>query len=308
MKNSNILNFRLPFPLSVPFRLLSSSSGLSLSKMDYNECDDCVIAKNRFCDNSLNENLGNGEGSIERLKSEFFSLMSHEIRTPLNNILVLNDLLRNEFENLVTSELSDVFRIIEQSGKRIIRTFELMLFYSELKAGLYRTSKEDLSVYEFICDNLFLEFKDIAQKKNLGFSIKDLSDSSKISVDPNALYQILNLVIDNALKFTKNGSVEILVISDENTVIISVMDSGIGISDKYMDSIFEPFSQEEHGYTRSYEGNGLGLALVKEYCKIINAEVRIKSKKNEGTCFNIILNGQNAEHRNIPTLSRNYPI
>ncbi|MDP4174195.1 MAG: HAMP domain-containing sensor histidine kinase [Bacteroidota bacterium] len=308
MKNSNILYFSLPFPFSIPFRLLNSSSGLSLSKIDYNECDDCEIVKNRFCDNNLHRNIGNGDDSIERLKSEFFSLMSHEIRTPLNNILVLNDLLRNEFENLVTSELSDVFRIIEQSGKRIIRTFELMLFYSELKAGLYRSTAENLSVYEFICDNLFLEFKDIAQKKNLGFSIKDLSDSSKISVDPNALYQILNLVIDNALKFTKDGSVEILVISDENTVIVSVMDSGIGISDKYMDSIFEPFSQEEHGYTRSYEGNGLGLALVKEYCKVINAEVRIKSKKNEGTCFNIILNGQGSEHRNIPTLSRNYPI
>jgi signal transduction histidine kinase len=308
MKNSNILCFRLPFPLSIPFRLLSSSSGLSLSKVDYNECDDCEIVKSKFCNNNFNENLKNGDDNIERLKSEFFSLMSHEIRTPLNNILVLNDLLRNEFENLVSSELSDVFRIIEQSGKRIIRTFELMLFYSELKSGLYRSSTEDLPIYEFICENLFFEFKDIAQKKNLSFSIKDLSDSSRINVDPNALYQILNLVIDNAVKFTINGSVEIIVISDENNIIISVMDTGIGMSNEYMDNIFEPFSQEEHGYTRSYEGNGLGLALVKEYCKIINAEVRIKSKKSEGTCFNIILNRQETEHRNIPTISRNYPI
>ena len=93
-------------------------------------------------------------------------------------------------------------------------------------------------------------------------------------------------MIDNAIKYTDNGRVEVTIDrNNDGCIIVSVEDTGIGISDEFMKNIFKPFLQEESGYSRRYEGNGLGLALTKKYCELNNATINVESQKGAGSKF-----------------------
>jgi signal transduction histidine kinase len=95
-------------------------------------------------------------------------------------------------------------------------------------------------------------------------------------------------LIDNAIKYTKKGKVEIVLGKNKTgNIIVEVKDTGIGISKEFLSRIFEPFAQEEQGYNRSFEGNGLGLALVKNYCNINNVLIEVESEKSLGSTFRI---------------------
>ncbi|MDX9924510.1 MAG: ATP-binding protein, partial [Ignavibacteriaceae bacterium] len=110
--------------------------------------------------------------------------------------------------------------------------------------------------------------------------------------DEYSIGQIFSNLVDNAIKYTNTGFVKLKVFeSHEKNIVVRIIDSGIGISEEYLEKIFEPFSQEEQGYCRSYDGNGLGLALVKRYCKINNAEIDVISEKGKGSSFQITFNG-----------------
>ncbi|MDP3582233.1 MAG: ATP-binding protein, partial [Ignavibacteria bacterium] len=112
----------------------------------------------------------------------------------------------------------------------------------------------------------------------------------EIEVDEYCIVQIISNLIDNAIKFTKKGQVEILLTRNcVGDFIIEVKDTGIGIGKDFLSQLFQPFMQEDHGYARSYEGNGLGLALAKSYCDINNAIIEVESEKNIGSTFRVIL-------------------
>jgi signal transduction histidine kinase len=99
--------------------------------------------------------------------------------------------------------------------------------------------------------------------------------------------QIFDNLIHNAIKYTHKGGIEIDIYSNTNSIQVVVADTGIGISEEYLPNLFKPFTQEEHGYTRKYEGNGLGLALVKRYCELNDTQIKVESKKGEGTKFTL---------------------
>ena len=96
-------------------------------------------------------------------------------------------------------------------------------------------------------------------------------------------------LIDNAIKYTENGEISIVILRDkDNNLVVEIIDTGIGINKEYLQNLFEPFTQEEMGYTRKYDGNGIGLALVKKYCELNNATIEVESEKNVGSTFRII--------------------
>jgi len=96
-------------------------------------------------------------------------------------------------------------------------------------------------------------------------------------------------LIDNAVKYTSSGKVAVAVNrTPNNQLYIDVVDTGIGIDDEYFNMLFTPFTREEKGYTRNFEGNGLGLALVKRYCELNNAEIKVISQKGKGSTFRVI--------------------
>jgi PAS domain S-box-containing protein len=220
-----------------------------------------------------------------RLKSEFLAQMSHEIRTPVNSILSFASLIKEELEEYLPSELANSFSIMNRAGKRIIRTIDLILNMSQLQTGTFEYLPVKFDVFGKIVENLYLEYKKLANEKNLELYLESDSrfEHFDIFADEYTVYQIFTNLIDNAIKYTNRGYISLYLSKDtEDNIYIEVKDTGIGISEEYLPYIFDAFSQEDQGYTRKFEGNGLGLALVKEYCRLNKALINVKSKKVPG--------------------------
>ena len=225
----------------------------------------------------------------DRLKSEFLAQMSHEIRTPINAILSFAGLLREELEDKVNDDLKTSFDIMSRAGNRIIRTIDLILNMAEVQTGTYDFVPRKFDLCEEILESLFLSFKPSAKAKSIDLVLTKEAEDCEVTADEYTAAQIFSNLIDNAIKFTKSGAVEIKILrNDDNDLTVEVIDSGIGIREEYLPQIFLPFTQEEQGYTRKFEGSGLGLALVKKYCDLNNATLLVDSKKEKGTKFTII--------------------
>lgn len=184
-------------------------------------------------------------------------------------------------------DLQMSFSIIDQASKRLIRTIDLIINMSELQTDTYDFTPVKVDVNSDILHKLFLEYNPLAADRDLDFKLNCHTNDTAITGDAYSLYQIFNNLIDNAIKYTKKGIVEVS-ISRNNSLEVEVRDTGIGISEEFMADIFRPFSQEEQGYTRRFEGNGLGLALVKKYAELNGARIDVKSLKGEGSSFKVI--------------------
>lgn len=225
----------------------------------------------------------------DRLKSEFLAQMSHEIRTPLNVILSFTSMMKDELQSKVDEEMANGFDVIDAEGKRIMRTVELILNMSELQTGSYSYRAKRIDLYKDVLQKTYNNYNSIAKQKKVSLTINDFKGDPVIEADEYSVTQIFSHLVDNALKYTSKGKVEILVNRDSrNHLYIDVIDTGIGISDEYMPMLFTPFTREEKGYTRNFEGNGLGLSLVKKYCELNGADIKVTSKKGKGTTFRVI--------------------
>lgn len=224
----------------------------------------------------------------DRLKSEFLAQMSHEIRTPVNAILSFTSLLRDELEHQVSDDLKSSFMIIDNGGRRLIRTIDLILNMSEIQAGNFEVNLKELDILKDILDNMMVEFDKPARAKGVELSLVRCTDNLKFYGDQYTVIQIFQNLLDNAIKYTPGGKVDVKIYNTmKHELCVDIKDTGIGISEEYLPSLFEPFSQEETGYTRRFEGNGLGLSLVKKYVALNNAEISVRSRKGEGSTFTV---------------------
>lgn len=225
----------------------------------------------------------------DRLKSEFLAQMSHEIRTPLNNILTYASLLKEEMEDKLPLELEPAFRVINSSSLRLIKTIDLILNLSKIQTGNFDTHFKLVDLDDDILYELILEFYTRASEKNINLNYKNSAIHKKVFGDNYSIGQIFVNLIDNAIKYTGKGEINIILYNNqENEICVDIADSGVGISEEFLPILFNPFTQEESSDRRNYEGTGLGLALVKKYAELNSAKISVKSKKNEGTVFTII--------------------
>jgi PAS domain S-box-containing protein len=222
----------------------------------------------------------------DNLKSEFLAQMSHEIRTPLNIMIGNVEYLNDVFSDKNDSEIQLCFNGINNASKRIIRTIDLILDMSKLNTVGYKPKFQRINLDANIFSKLLPEFRMTAEEKGLEIIYNCTTLNTEVSADEYSVYQIFSNLIDNAVKYTQKGKIEIRIFEKEsNSVIVEVKDTGIGISDSFKNSIFSNFLQEEQGYRRRFDGNGLGLALVKKYCDINNAKINFESEKDVGTIF-----------------------
>ncbi len=223
----------------------------------------------------------------DKLKAEFLTLISHEIRTPINALLSFGGMIRYELGDKIEEDMKFAFTSMENAGKRIIRTIDLILNMSELHTGTYDYSPKEIDILGLLA-GVYLESKSAAERKGLELEFEDNLKNETVYKDEYSLKQIFLNLVDNAIKFTDRGKVVIRTNkSSDNRVVVSVSDTGIGISEKSIRNIFLPFSQEDGGYTRKYEGNGLGLSLVKQYVELNKGELFIDSEKGKGSTFTV---------------------
>ncbi|MCU7500513.1 MAG: PAS domain S-box protein [Ignavibacteria bacterium] len=229
----------------------------------------------------------------DKLKSEFLAQMSHEIRSPINSILSFSSLLEEELDGKMPEDLETSFSIIRNAGKRIIRTVDLILNMSEIQTGTYELLPKKFDLMKDILEKLHMEFCHQAKEKGIELTLENKTGKADVRVfaDEYTVGQVFNNLVNNAVKYTEQGKISVIVEKNEkDDLVVSIRDTGIGISEEYLPNLFKPFSQEEQGYTRKYEGNGLGLALVKKYCEMNNLSIEVDSKKGVGSVFRVVFN------------------
>ncbi|MCU7513700.1 MAG: PAS domain S-box protein [Bacteroidota bacterium] len=225
----------------------------------------------------------------EKLKSEFLAQISHEIRTPVNTMMSFISLIKDEMEGRLTEELKSGFKMIDNGAKRLIRTIDLLLDMSQVQSGNLKINPEEIDLGKEVLENQIFYFHSVARLKGLQLIYTNDEQSTVLRADLYTVNQIFENLIDNAIKFTPRGTVEIKVYRDNRKrLCVDIKDTGVGISEEYLPNLFTPFSQEKTGYTRQFDGNGLGLALVEQYAGLNNAEIKVKSRKNEGSVFTVV--------------------
>lgn len=256
--------------------LLKSNALLSLEIKDKQKTADELIKAKEKAEQS------------DKLKSEFLAQISHEIRTPINAILSFSSLIKDEIYDKIEEELKSGFNVISSAGKRIIRTIDLILNMSELQTGIFEYIPRRINLNKEILEKICKEHEPQASAKKIKFSLVSKIDFPLIYADEHTVQQIFGHLIDNAIKFTNKGEIKIIIDKNEyGNIVVHVSDTGIGFSKEYMNDIYKPFLQENNGYTRDYEGNGLGLALVKKYCDLNKAKIMLESEKGKGSTFSV---------------------
>jgi signal transduction histidine kinase len=248
------------------------------------------ITELKNTEKNLKEALLRAEDA-KRLKEFFLAQISHEIRSPLNVIVGYSDLLADELKDDKRGEFGNILRSMKNNSKRLYRTFDLLLNMSQLQTGNYNARFEKVNLYSLL-KTLHNEFSSMADEKNLMLELTNsLGNDTIVVVDHYSVAQIFINLLDNAVKYTDKGWIKINLYRDGSDFCVDVADSGKGMSKEYIDKLFIPFTQEEMGYTRRYEGTGLGLAMIKSFLDINKAKIKVKSEINNGTIFTVILNG-----------------
>ena len=218
------------------------------------------------------------------LKTAFLANMSHEIRTPMNGILGFSELLKKP--NLTGQQQQHYIRIIEKSGHRMLNTINDIISISKIESGLMEVDISDSNVNEQI-EYIYTFFKPEMEGKGIQFFKNNglPFDKAVVKTDREKIFAILTNLVKNAIKFTETGSVEIGYIQKDEYLEFYVTDSGIGVDDNRQVAIFERFMQADISDSRAYEGAGLGLSISKAFVEMLGGELRIESKKGEGSSF-----------------------
>lgn len=222
----------------------------------------------------------------DRLKSAFLANMSHEIRTPMNAIIGFAQLLSDP--NIDADRKDEFIKIITHNGQTLIRLIDDIIDIARIEAGQLTINITECHL-DILLPEIQKQFLEIVQtlgKKNLDIILDMPPGKIVCQTDSFRLRQILSNLIDNAIKFTSKGYVEVgLRKLDEDNLLFYIRDTGIGIPDDKIPLIFSRFRQLEEADTRTYGGTGLGLAISQSLARMLNGEIHVDSKPGEGSTF-----------------------
>ena len=242
--------------------------------------------------------------TANRAKSDFLATMSHEIRTPMNGVLVMAELL-------AASDLAPRAKrqaeIIARSGQSLLAIINDILDFSKIEAGKLEVERLPVDPTESAETALSL-FHEKAQSKGLDLAAVFAPGlRAPVAADPVRLGQVIGNLVNNALKFTEKGDVQVLIgpdPADSARVLFAVRDTGVGIAADKLDSVFGAFEQADQSTTRKYGGTGLGLAISRKLVAAMGGDLRVDSKLGEGATFHFSLPlADTAKGLDIPRLS-----
>ena len=223
----------------------------------------------------------------EKIKKDFISNVSHELRTPLTAIKGFIETLLGSAKD----ENKRYLQIIERQTERLINIVKDLLKLSELEdieEGKIKVSYSKVDLKELL-NNVFSIYDKQIAEKGLKSTLEVKKDVPKIKADPFKLEQLFINLIENAIKYTETGEININTRKDKKSVIIEISDTGIGIARKHLSRIFERFYVVDKSRSRELGGTGLGLSIVKHIVQLHNGEINIESTLGKGTTFTIVL-------------------
>jgi signal transduction histidine kinase len=229
---------------------------------------------------TLNEQLERAS----QAKSNFLASMSHELRTPLNSILGYTELILDEIYGEVPAKIRDVLERVEQSGRHLLGLINDVLDLSKIEAGSMELSPTEYSVRDIV-ETVSSALRSLAAEKGLEFVAGAQADIPVAFGDGRRIAQCLMNLAGNALKFTKQGRVEIWVERQGETLVYRVSDTGIGIPQHQLESIFAEFQQADSTITNEYGGTGLGLSITKKFVEMHGGRIWVESELGKGSTF-----------------------
>jgi signal transduction histidine kinase/HAMP domain-containing protein len=224
-----------------------------------------------------------------QVKSEFLANMSHELRTPLNAVIGYSQLLQEEAQDAgVTAGVADLKKI-EMAGNHLLDLINNVLDLSKIEAGRMEASIEPTNVPALVAD-VRLMIAPLIERNNNRLEVVCAPDIGTIDTDQTKLRQSLLNLLSNAAKFTQNGLIRLVVERrDDGGIVLSVTDTGIGLTAAQVGNLFQPFSQADSSTTRRYGGTGLGLAITRSFIRLLGGDVTVTSALGKGSTFTIML-------------------
>lgn len=222
------------------------------------------------------------------LKSEFLSNMSHEIRTPINGIIGMIDLSKRKVED---AEVIEYLNAAKTSSFNLLQIINNILDVSKIETGKFMMKDRKFNLYNLL-NEVFHENKAKISNNKVKLMFEPFNRKEQIFItDDFRLKQVLNNLVDNAIKFTANGFVsighELIWVGSCWKLIVKVSDTGSGISEEYMKRLFERFTQEDGSFTRQKGGTGLGLAISKSIVEMLGGNIECKSTEGVGSIFTV---------------------
>ncbi len=222
----------------------------------------------------------------DRLKSSFLANLSHEIRTPMNAIIGFTELLKSN--HLTQEEQSEYLDIVHQNGNQLLRVMDALIDISKLQARAYIDERESVSINEMLVDlrDYFKKMIEVNQKPiELKLYIDAEDGEDNIYTQKEAIFKVFDHLIDNAVKFTHQGEILIGYQVYDDYYEFFVKDTGVGIPEGEEDRIFDLFRQIDTDNTRGFDGNGIGLSIVKRYIEVMKGTVWAEPNQKEGAFF-----------------------
>jgi PAS domain S-box-containing protein len=245
-----------------------------------------VEALNRSA-RQLNEDLKEAvkkAESADRLKSAFLATMSHELRTPLNSIIGFTGILLQKLVGPLSEEQEKQLKMVQGSARHLLELINDVLDISKIEADQILMLKDEFDLCESIRGSVD-RVRPMADKKSLKLMTDLQPESLVISSDRRRVEQVLINLLNNAVKFTEAGSVTVQCRADGGRLKVTVRDTGIGIREEDIQTLFKPFRQIDTGITRQYEGTGLGLSICKRLIDLLGGTISVSSEPGKGSSF-----------------------
>lgn len=256
--------------------------------------DSLVTQRTQELNNKLHENKKLYKRLIEaeQYKNNYFVNLSHELRTPLNVILSMEQLIRSLVKSgkkIDNDKMEDYMNTLGGNSKRLLNLINNIIDTSKIDSGAYKLNKEEVDIVCLVEDTA-LSMVELARSKNIDLIVDPEVEELSISCDRLDIERCIVNLIGNAIKFTESeGSIIVTVSELDDKVKITVKDTGVGIDEKYHNSIFDRFGQVYDVSSEEFGGSGLGLTLTKNLINLHGGEISVVSKVGEGSEFIIIL-------------------
>ena len=221
---------------------------------------------------------------MSRHKSQFLASMSHELRTPLNSIIGYTKLMLDGLEGDINEEQQKDLKIVYANSKQLLALINDLLDLSKIEAGKIILNYEIFVISELLAE-VIPSMEPLVREKGLTLTYSITPNIGSIHADRAKTKQVLINILGNAVKFTKKGSVKLNVTETDNDFIFSVTDTGIGIKQEDLQTIFDSFRQVEPAQMEDYKGTGLGLAISKQFIEMQGGRIWAESKLGKGSNF-----------------------
>lgn len=226
----------------------------------------------------------NAKARLRQVKSDFLSNVSHELRTPLSVVVGFVYLLLNQVIGKLSEEQQKILETVYRNSEELLELIDNVLWMTSLNAGDSSANIEQFDARDIVNETVKRYEKGI-QDKGLTVNVEIAENGVAIVSDRSKVERVFQNVFNNAVKFTSEGSVTVRVqpSSDRSTVVFEVADTGTGIEENKIDTIFEPFHQADNSSIRSFSGLGLGLTVARRMAEIVGGKLEISSTPNVGT-------------------------